>query len=42
MLDRVNEETQRILDEYEPEPIDDGIRKDLKKIIDDAEKRHSK
>ena len=42
MSDRVNEETQRILDEYEPEPIDDGIRKDLKKIIDDAEKRHSK
>ncbi len=42
MLDRINEETQRILDEYEPEPIDDGIRKDLKKIIDDAEKRHSK
>ena len=42
MLDRVNEETQRILDEYEPEPIDDGIRKDLKKIIDEAEKRHSK
>jgi trimethylamine--corrinoid protein Co-methyltransferase len=42
MLDRVNEETQRILDEYEPAPIDDGIRKELKKIIDEAEKRHSK
>ncbi len=42
MLDRVNEETQRILDTYEPEPIDDSIRKELKQIIDDAEKRHSK
>ncbi len=42
MLDRVNEETQRILDTHEPEPIDDTIRKDLKAIIDDADKRHSK
>ncbi len=42
MLDRVKEETRRILDTYEPEPIDDGIRKELKQIIDDAEERHSK
>jgi trimethylamine---corrinoid protein Co-methyltransferase len=42
MLDRVNEETQRILDTHEPAPIDDTIKKELKKIIDDADKRHSK
>ncbi len=42
MLDRVNEETQRILDTHEPQPIDDDTMKGLKEIIDAAEKRHSK
>lgn len=42
MSDRVNEETQRILDTHEPLPIDDDARKALKEIIDAAEKRHSK
>jgi len=42
MLDRVNAETQRLLDTYEPEPIDEKIKAELKKIIEDADKRHSK
>ncbi|MFP4650401.1 MAG: trimethylamine methyltransferase family protein, partial [Desulfobacterales bacterium] len=42
MLDRVKDETQRILDTHEPEPIDDATRKGLQEIIDAAEKRHSK
>ena len=42
MLDRVKAETQRILDTHQPEPIDDKIMKELKKIIEDADRRHSR
>ncbi|MFW6413725.1 MAG: trimethylamine methyltransferase family protein [Verrucomicrobiota bacterium] len=41
MNDRINEETDRILKEYEPAPLDEDLRKELNKIIDAAEKRHS-
>lgn len=40
MDDRIQEETERILKEYEPEPIDDKIYAELKAIIADAEERH--
>src|SRR6056297_2682799 len=42
MLDRINVETDRILNEHQPEPIEDKLYKELKQIIDDAEKRHAK
>ncbi|WP_291319693.1 trimethylamine methyltransferase family protein [Desulfonatronospira sp.] len=42
MNDRIKEETERILKEHQPEPIDDNIQKELQQIIDAAEKRHSK
>jgi trimethylamine--corrinoid protein Co-methyltransferase len=42
MWDRINEETDRILKEHQPEPIEDKLHQELKKIIDDAEKRHAK
>ncbi len=42
MSDRVNEETQRILDTYEPAPLSDSLKKDLMQIVSDADKRHSK
>lgn len=42
MLDRINEETDRIIKEHEPEPIDEKLHNELKKIIEDAEKRHAK
>jgi len=41
MNDRINEETERILKEYEPVPMEEGLRKELKEIIDAAEERHS-
>ncbi len=42
MNDRIKEETERILQEHQPEPIEDKTYQELKKIIDAAEKRHSK
>lgn len=41
MLDRINEETQTILDTYEPQPIEDKLKEELKEIVADADKRHS-
>ena len=41
MLDRVVEETDRILESYEPEPLDEALEKELKKVCEDADKRHS-
>lgn len=41
MIDRVNERTQHLLDTYEADPIKDEQWKELKKIVDDADKRHA-
>jgi len=41
MRDRVDEETERILKEYEPEPIDEKLHEELKKIVRAADERHS-
>ncbi|MCF8301929.1 MAG: trimethylamine methyltransferase family protein [Bacteroidales bacterium] len=41
MIDRVNERTQHLLDTYEADPIKDDQWKELKKIVDDADKRHA-
>ncbi len=41
MLDRVNEETDRLLAEYEPEPLDPKLHDELKQIVADADRRHS-
>ncbi len=42
MLDRINEETDRLIKDYEPEPIEEKLHKELKAIIEEAEKRHAK
>jgi trimethylamine--corrinoid protein Co-methyltransferase len=42
MMDRVVEERDRILKEHQPEPIEDKLHDELKKIIQEAEKRHAK
>ena len=41
MNQRVTEETNRILAEYEPEPLDEKIRAQMMEIVEEAEKRHS-
>jgi len=41
MNDRINEKTDKIIAEYEPEPLDDKVKQELKAIIDAAEKRHA-
>lgn len=41
MLDRVKERTQHLLDTYEPEPLDEKLKKELKEIASDADARHS-
>src|SRR6056297_220144 len=41
MLDRVKQRTQELLDDYQPEPLDDKLKQELHKIIEDADKRHS-
>lgn len=41
MLDRVTEETDRILEEYHSEPIEEGLLAELKGVITAAEARHS-
>ena len=41
MLDRVKERTQNILDTHKPEPLEDNLKKELREIISDADKRHS-
>ena len=41
MNDRINEKTEKIIAAYEPEPLDDTVRQELKAIIDAAEKRHA-
>ncbi len=40
MNDRVREETERILAEYQAEPLDEKIRQQLVEIVKDAEKRN--
>ncbi len=40
MGDRVRERTDHLLENYNPEPIDEGMHKELKKICEDADKRH--
>ncbi|MFO8011373.1 MAG: trimethylamine methyltransferase family protein [Dehalococcoidia bacterium] len=40
MNDRVREETERILREYQPEPLDEKVHQEMKRILDEAEKRH--
>ncbi len=40
MLDRTIEETNRILDTYEPEPLDEKVHAELKKIAEAADERH--
>jgi len=39
---RIKEETNRILEEHKPEPLDDKVLEQINQVIDDAEKRHSK
>ena len=39
--DRLNEKTDQIIAEYEPEPMDDKLVAELKAVIDAAEKRHA-
>ncbi|MFO8002255.1 MAG: trimethylamine methyltransferase family protein [Marinilabilia sp.] len=41
MLDRVKERTQYLLDNHKPTPMDENLVKELRKIINDADKRHS-
>jgi trimethylamine--corrinoid protein Co-methyltransferase len=41
MADRIREESDRILNEHTPTPIPEDQHKEMKKIIDAAEKRHS-
>ncbi len=41
MRDRVDEETERILKEYEPEPIEEKLHKELWDMVEAADKRHS-
>lgn len=41
MSDRVKERTDELLKTHEPEPIEDKLKQELHKIIDDADKRHS-
>ncbi len=40
MGQRLKERTQHLLDTYQPEPLDEKLRKELKKICEDADKRH--
>ena len=42
MADRIQSETDRILKEHEPEPIDKELHQELKKIVQDADERHAK
>ena len=41
LVDRTREETDRILAEHEPEPIEDGVMAELKRIVKAADQRHS-
>ncbi len=41
MNDRINEKTDRIIKDYEPEPLDKKLKQELTAIIDAAEKRHA-
>ncbi len=41
MLDRVKEKTQDLLDNYETEPMDEKLQKELKDVIKSADERHS-
>ncbi len=41
IVDRTREETDRILAEHEPEPIDPAIYSRLRKIVKEADQRHS-
>ncbi len=41
MLDRVQEQTEKLLDSHEPEPLDDKLEKELRDVIKHADKRHS-
>lgn len=39
---RIREETDRILEEHQPEPLDEKLHKEMKQVVEDAEKRHAK
>jgi trimethylamine--corrinoid protein Co-methyltransferase len=39
--DRIEEQVDHILETYETEPLDENVLKEMKKIIDLADKRHS-
>src|SRR6056297_3046328 len=41
MTDRVKERTDELLENHQPEPIEDKLKQELHKIIEDADKRHS-
>src|SRR6056297_1394692 len=41
MSDRVKERTDELLENHQPEPIEDKLKQELHKIIEDADKRHS-
>ncbi|MFO7761313.1 MAG: trimethylamine methyltransferase family protein [Desulfobia sp.] len=42
MIDRIRQERERILSQHIPDPIDENVLKELKKIIEEAEIRHAK
>lgn len=41
MGDRVKERTQHLLDNHKPAPLDEHLKKELKQICEDADKRHA-
>ncbi len=41
MFDNVRDETDRILKEHQPEPIDEKLHEELKKVVHEADQRHS-
>lgn len=41
MGDRVKERTQHLLDNHQPKPLDENLKKELKKVCEDADKRHA-
>jgi len=41
MTDRVNERTRELLENHQPEALDENLKSELKKIIHDADKRHA-
>ncbi len=41
MLDRVNEETEKLLNTYQPKPLDEKLAQEVRAVVEDADRRHS-